>query len=86
MAVSEDFTLANPSEWLPVAGLAKTRSKIDLACHLVRDAEARFGNSLDVTPCRLIEADLLQDPLNKPEQAAWLMETLLEGQGGKAYR
>ena len=58
---------------------------VDLAYHLVRDAEARYGNSVDVTPCRLLEVDLLEHNLNKPEAAAELMEALLEDKGGQAF-
>ena len=38
MAVKKDFVLANPSELLLLADLAKTQLKFDLAYQLVRDA------------------------------------------------
>ena len=85
VALRDDFTLANPSELLLVTDLARTQLKFDLAYRLVRDAEVRYGNTVDVTQCRLLEADLLEHHLDKPEAAAELMEAVLEDKAGQAY-
>jgi len=79
VAVDEDFVLANPAELLLLVDEAQSQKQYLLAYQLIRDAKQRYGDVLDVASCQLIEADLLEHHLNKPEEAQKVMARSLDG-------
>ena len=57
-----EFVLANPLDVIPLAKMAEKQGRYALAHSLVRDAEGRYGDGLDVTTACLMEARLVENP------------------------
>ena len=79
VAVDDNFVLANPPELLPLVDEAQSQKQYMLAYKLIRNAEQRYVGVLDIAICRLIEADLLEHHLNKPEEAQKVMARSVDG-------
>ncbi|MFV2032983.1 MAG: rhomboid family intramembrane serine protease [Gammaproteobacteria bacterium] len=77
--VDKDFVLANSAELLLLVGEAQSQMQYILAYQLIRDAKQRYGDALDAATCQLIEADLLEHHLNKPEEAQKVLARLPDG-------
>jgi membrane associated rhomboid family serine protease len=85
VAVKDEFMLANPAELLFLAEHAKTQQQYRLAYQLVHSAEARYGETIDADQCQLMEADLLEHHLNRPEAAQALIDMLLKKNDPPVY-
>ena len=79
VAVDEDFVLANPAELLMLVDEAQSQRQYLLAYQLIRNAKQRYGDALNAASCQLIEVDLLEHYLNKPEEAQKVMARSLDG-------
>ena len=77
VVVDDNFVLANPAELLPLVDEAQSQKQYQLAYQLIRDAKLRYGDALDGATCQLIEVDLLEHYLNKPEEAQKVMARVL---------
>ena len=73
-----EFILANPLDVIPLAQAAEKQQRYALACSLVRDAEERYGDGLDVTGAGLMEARLLAHHLEQPSAAKEIIQRLLD--------
>jgi membrane associated rhomboid family serine protease len=79
VAVDDSFVLANPAELLPLVDEAQSQKQYMLAYKLIRNTGKRYGGALDIATCHLIEADILEHHLNKPEEAQKVMARSLDG-------
>ena len=72
------FVLTNPLDVIPLAKIAERQGRYTLAHSLVRDAEERYGDGLDVTNASLLEARILAQYLEQPTAAKEIIGRLLE--------
>jgi tetratricopeptide (TPR) repeat protein len=73
-----EFILANSLDVIPLAKIAERQGRYPLACSLVRDADERYGDALDVTNAGLIEARILAHHLAQPTAAKEIVTRLLK--------
>jgi membrane associated rhomboid family serine protease len=77
-AFAPEFVLANPLDVIPLAKMAEKQGRYALAHSLVRDAEERYGDGLDVMTAGLMEARLLAHHLDQPAAAKKIVQGLLD--------
>ena len=75
--VKEDFVLADSSQVLHLAMVAMEQHQYKLAYHLICNAGERYGDTVDVFRCWLLEVELLWQHLQKPEAAKERISELL---------
>lgn len=75
--VKDDFVLAESSQVLHLAMIAMELHQYKLAYRLIRNAGERYGNTVDVFRCWLLEVELLWQHLQKPDAAKKRISELL---------
>ena len=73
-----EFILADPLDVIPLAKAAEKQQRFALAYSLVRDAEERYKDGLDLTSAGLIEARLLAHHLENRPAAKEIIGRLLD--------
>ena len=76
-SVSKEFVLANPDEVLLLAHPLIDLQEYKMAHYLIHNAERRYGEYIDFTLCKLLEAKLLWQYLEQEEEARQLVNALL---------
>jgi len=76
-SVSNDFVLADPGEVMLLAHTLIDLQQYELAQHLLRNVDQRYGEYIDATLCKILEAKILWQYLQREEQARQLVNHLL---------
>jgi membrane associated rhomboid family serine protease len=71
-----EFILARALDVMPLAHLAFQQQRYQLAYSLVHDSEDRYGDSLNTTDAKLLEARMLVSHLDRPDDAHSVLESL----------
>jgi len=84
-AVSDDFLIADPTHVQLLAKYAIETNQHDLAYTIIKNAAERYGDSVNLTQCVLLEIELLWTHVGDNDTAHKLLTTLLMGKHSKEH-
>jgi len=82
-SIAPDFVLADSLHVLVLAKQAMAVNEYDLAWMIIKNANGRYGNTIDTVHCALLEVELLWMHLGKLDEARELIINLLAQQQSK---
>jgi hypothetical protein len=86
IAVTDDFLIADPIHVQLLAKHAKDTNQHDVAYNIIKNAAERYGDSINITQCVLMEIELLWMHLGDNSSAKKMLVKLLSTRHSKEDR